>query len=319
MPKIVLLESDTVTTGDINLQDISVLKDAVILNSTDVSLLIKNHQDVEILLINKYKITKTELDQLPNLKMIQVLATGYDNVDLNACKERGIKVFNVSGYSTHSVAQHVFALILAITNKVHYHWQMSRDGIWSNEPKFCFYAPSMMELRNKQMGIIGMGNIGNTVAEIAHAYGMDVCSYTRSPENIKYPWIESVALLDLVEKSDIISLHVPLTEDTSQMVDEGFLSNMKSSGILINTARGGLIDEDALYNSLNKKEIKAAGLDVLQVEPPEQDHPLLSLNNCIVTSHMAWATLDARLQLLGTANNIISDYLAGKEQNYSLV
>ncbi|WP_236975157.1 NAD(P)-dependent oxidoreductase [Membranihabitans maritimus] len=316
MAKIILIESDTVTTGDLDITQFPIFQNAVVLSTNDTDALFSDHSDVEVLAVNKLQITKAVLDQLPNLKLIQILATGYDNVDLEACKEKGIHVFNVSGYSTHSVAQHVFALLLSITNKVNYHWQMSRDGIWSNESKFCFYAPNIPELNNKIFGIIGLGDIGLATAEIALAFGMDVVTYTRSPEKIKNDRIKPLSLEEVTQISDVISLHVPLTEDTSEMVDTQFLEAMKDSAILINTARGGLINEKGLYDALRAKKIKAAALDVLTSEPPEQDNPLLELTNCIVTSHMAWASIDARSRLLKWASDNISGFInEGKSDN----
>src|SRR5690606_28621825 len=200
-------------------------------------------------------------------------ATGYDNVDLHACRERGITVCNIEGYSTYSVAQHVFSLILTLTNKVNYHWQMARDGIWSNEPKFTFYTPSIPELKDKKLGILGMGDIGSAVARVGQAFGMNIITYTRSPEKISDHTIRFVELDELARTSDIVSLHLPLNQDTHQIINQEFLSKMKSDAILINTARGGLIDENALYDVLAVKGIKGAGLDVLSVEPPPLDHP----------------------------------------------
>ena len=246
------------------------------------------------------------------------MATGYDNVDLDACRERGVTVSNIEGYSTYSVAQQVFALILTLTNKVNYHWQMARDGIWSNEPKFTFYTPGIPELKGKVLGIIGMGDIGTAVARVGQAFGMEIITYTRSPEKIQDHTIRFVHLEDLASNSDIVSLHLPLTQDTHQLINQEFLSRMKNDAILINTARGGLIDEQALFEVLTVKGIKGAGLDVLSQEPPPVDHPLLSLPNCITTSHMAWATLDARKRLMDQAQINIESYLNEGRVNQSL-
>lgn len=319
MAKIVLIESDTVTTGDIDLHEFPVLTNAAVLNSNDVSLLYDKHPDAEILFLNKLNITKSVLDRLPALKYIQIMATGYDNVDLEACRSRGIHVSNVSGYSTYSVAQHVFALILELSNKVHYHWQLSREGIWANEPKFCFYAPGLTELFGKKLGIIGMGSIGKAVANIGLAFGMEVVTYTRSPHKIENPSIQAVELEELIGQSDVISLHTPLTQDTSELVNESFLSAMKKSAILINTARGGLINESDLFEALKGQQIKGAALDVLNQEPPEENHPLFTLSNCVITSHMAWATIDARKRLLKTATNQVSNFTKGIDQEGNLV
>ncbi len=308
MSKIVFLETDTITTGDLEISQFGVLKNAILLASTDTDKLMDEHSDVEILLINKTQISDAMLNALTRLKFIQILATGYDNVDLAACRKRGVVVCNVEGYSTYSVAQHVFSLILNLTNKVNYHWQMARDGIWSNEPKFTFYTPAIPELRNKKLGIIGMGAIGGAVARVGQAFGMEVITYTRSPEKINDHNIRFVELDELAGTADIVSLHLPLTQDTHQMINTDFLGKMKKDAILINTARGGLIDEQALHDILTIKGIRGAGLDVLSQEPPPVDHPLLSLPNCIVTSHMAWATLDARKTLLNQARDNVETY-----------
>ena len=309
MATIVFSEVDTITTGDIDINQYGILKDSILLNSTDTDKIYDQYSDVEILLINKTEINSSVLKDLPNLKFIQILATGYDNVDLAACRERGVEVCNVEGYSTYSVAQHVFAMILTLTNKVNYHWQMARDGIWSNEPKFTFYTPGIPELKDKKLGILGMGAIGSAVARVGKAFGMEILTYTRSPEKINDHTIRFVSLEELAMNSDIISLHLPLTQDTDQMINQEFLSKMKSEALLINTARGALIDENALLEVLTLKGIKGAALDVLSQEPPPVDHPLLSLPNCITTSHMAWATLDARKRLMDQAQTNIETFI----------
>ena len=319
MASILIAEADTITTGDLDLTDYSIFRNAVMLNSVDTEKIFDSYADVEILAINKLAINNRVLEKLPNLRFIQIMATGYDNVDLEACKDRGIQVCNVKDYSTDSVAQHVFALILALTNKVEYHWQMAREGIWSREPKFTFYTPSIPELRGKTLGIIGMGRIGHNVAEIALAFGMEVITYTRSPEKIGTSEIRFKELADLTKSSDIISLHLPLTDDSQHMINEQFLDEMKENALLINTARGGLIDEKALYEALLNKKIKGAGLDVLTTEPPRGDHPLLTLSNCIITSHMAWATLDARKKLIEKATANIETFLNEGRVPHSLV
>ncbi len=318
MASIVFLEVDTITTGDIDIAEYGVLKDSILLNSTDSDKVFDLYSDVEVLIINKTEINSSVLKDLPNLKFIQIMATGYDNVDLDACRERGVTVSNIEGYSTYSVAQQVFALILTLTNKVNYHWQMARDGIWSNEPKFTFYTPGIPELKGKVLGIIGMGDIGTAVARVGQAFGMEIITYTRSPEKIQDHTIRFVHLEDLASNSDIVSLHLPLTQDTHQLINQEFLSRMKNDAILINTARGGLIDEQALFEVLTVKGIKGAGLDVLSQEPPPVDHPLLSLPNCITTSHMAWATLDARKRLMDQAQINIESYLNEGRVNQSL-
>lgn len=318
MASIVFLEVDTISTGDIEIGDFGILKDSILLNSSDTDKLFDQYSDVEILVINKTNINNSVLKDLPDLKFIQIMATGYDNVDLHACRERGITVCNIEGYSTYSVAQHVFSLILTLTNKVNYHWQMARDGIWSNEPKFTFYTPSIPELKDKKLGILGMGDIGSAVARVGQAFGMNIITYTRSPEKISDHTIRFVELDELARTSDIVSLHLPLNQDTHQIINQEFLSKMKSDSILINTARGGLIDENALYDVLAVKGIKGAGLDVLSVEPPPLDHPLLSLPNCITTSHMAWATLDARLRLMEQARKNIETFIAQGSISHAL-
>ncbi|HLU93888.1 MAG TPA: NAD(P)-dependent oxidoreductase [Membranihabitans sp.] len=318
MTPIVFLEVDTVTTGDLDINQFGILKNAILLNSSDTDKLYDQYSNVEILVINKTEINSSILENLPHLRFIQIIATGYDNVDLAACRDRGIEVCNVEGYSTYSVAQHVFALILTLTNKVNYHWQMARDGIWSNEPKFTFYTPGIPELNQKKLGIIGMGAIGSAVARVGKAFGMEILTYTRSPEKINDHTIRSVDLDELAKNSDIISLHLPLNPETNQIINQEFLSKMKSEALLINTARGGLIDEKALASVLTLKGIKGAGLDVLSHEPPPNDHPLLTLPNCITTSHMAWATLDARRTLLHHTRENVETFLRDGKVEHSL-
>src|SRR5690606_38441876 len=233
MTPIVFLEVDTVTTGDLDINQFGILKNAILLNSSDTDKLYDQYSNVEILVINKTEINSSILENLPHLRFIQIIATGYDNVNLAACRDRGIEVCNVEGYSTYSVAQRVLALILTLTNKVNYHWQIARDGIWSNEPKFTFYTPGIPELKQKKLGIIGMGAIGSAAARVGKAFGMEILTYTRSPEKIVDPMIRPVDLNELAVESDIISLHLPLTQDSHQMIDAGFLNKMKKEALLI--------------------------------------------------------------------------------------
>lgn len=309
MSSIILAEADTITTGDLDIKEFPAFREAVSILSSDSNAIFEVYNQVEILAINKLKVDENVLDKLPNLKFIQILATGYDNVDLEACRKRGVTVCNVSGYSTYSVAQHVFALILYLTNKVDHHWRISREGIWSREPKFTYYTGGIPELHGKTLGIVGLGTIGRAVADIGLAFGMKIITYTRSPRKIMNDHIQSVRPEELAQLSDIISLHAPLTEDTHELVNAHFLNQMKKSALLINTARGGLIDESALREALESGSIAGAGLDVLTEEPPKADHPLLSLSNCVITCHMAWATLDARKTLMRKANSNIETYL----------
>ena len=249
---------------------------------------------------------------LPELKYIGVLATGYNVVDIDAAKARGIVVTNIPAYSTASVAQMVFAHILNITQRVGYYADENKQGRWTKNADFCYWDTQLVELQGKKMGIVGFGNIGQATARIAQAFGMEVCVYSSKPQFVLPSGIKKMDLDELFAECDVISLHCPLTPDTKEMVNADRLSKMKSNAILINTGRGPLINEQDLADALNEGRIAAAGLDVLSVEPSVEGNPLLTARNCFITPHIAWATLEARTRLMEIAVQNLKSYLNGQ-------
>ena len=247
---------------------------------------------------NKALITEEILQHLPQLKYIGVVATGYNNIDIEAARKRNIIVTNVKAYGPASVAQHTFALILAFTNRIETHSQSVHAGDWSHSPDFCYWKSPLTELQDKTLGLIGLGDIGSQVAKIATAMGMKVIAYRKNPSLTKQGDITMVSLEELFKISDVVSLHCPLTEETKGIINKNTLSTMKSNAILINTGRGPLIVEEDLAQALNKGVIGGAGLDVLSVEPPKADNPLLNAVNCLITPHIAWASVEARARLM---------------------
>ena len=252
---------------------------------------------------------------LPALKYIGVLATGYNIVDIQAAKARGIIVTNIPAYSTASVAQMVFAHILNITQRVGHYAYANRHGRWANNPDFCYWDTDLVELDGKKLGIIGLGNTGQATARIAAAFGMQVCAYTSKPQSQLPGGIRKMELDELFRECDIISLHCPLTDSTREMVNAERLRLMKPTAILINTGRGPLINEQDLADALNNGTIYAAGVDVLSQEPPRADNPLLSARNCYITPHIAWASTAARERLMQIMLENIKAYQDGKPVN----
>ena len=266
----------------------------------------------EVLVTNKTLITAENMAALPELKYIGVLATGYNVVDIDAAKARGIVVTNIPAYSTASVAQMVFAHILNITQRVGYYADENKQGRWTKNADFCYWDTQLVELQGKKMGIVGFGNIGQATARIAQAFGMEVCVYSSKPQFVLPSGIKKMDLDELFAECDVISLHCPLTPDTKEMVNAERLNKMKSNAILINTGRGPLINEQDLANALNEGRIAAAGLDVLSVEPSVEGNPLLTARNCFITPHIAWATLEARTRLMEIAVQNLKSYLNGQ-------
>lgn len=313
--KIVVLDGFTMNPGDLDWTELKSLGDCTLYNRSRPEEVLHRAKDADIVLTNKVILSKEILAKMPNVRYIGVLATGYNVVDTAAARERGIVVTNVPAYSTPSVAQLVFALIFEFTHRVRLHADLVHYGAWSLNPDFSFSRGEVIELAGMTMGIVGYGTIGRTVAHIARAFGMHVVVTTKSPE--KYPSAD-VSFVDvdtLFKTSDIISLHCALTEETKHLVNNHRLYRMKQNALLINTGRGGLIDETALANALNNGRIAGAGLDVLSVEPPPKDHPLLTAKNCVVTPHYAWATSAARKRLMESVVSNVRAFLNGAPVN----
>ena len=310
--KIIVLDGYGLNPGDLNWESFESLGELTVYDRTLPSELMQRAAGAEVLITNKTLITAENMADLPELKYIGVLATGYNVVDIDAAKARGIVVTNIPAYSTASVAQMVFAHILNITQRVGYYADENKQGRWTKNADFCYWDTQLVELQGKKMGIVGFGNIGQATARIAQAFGMEVCVYSSKPQFVLPSGIKKMDLDELFAECDVISLHCPLTPDTKEMVNAERLSKMKSNAILINTGRGPLINEQDLANALNEGRIAAAGLDVLSVEPSVEGNPLLTARNCFITPHIAWATLEARTRLMEIAVQNLKSYLNGQ-------
>lgn len=313
--KIVVLDGYAANPGDLSWDELKSLGDCTVYERTAPEEVRERATGAEILLTNKVALDAQTLDALPELKYIGVMATGYNIVDVDAAKERGIIVTNIPAYSTDSVAQMVFAHILNITQQVQHYTGEVRNGRWSSNPDFCFWDTPLIELRDKKIGIIGLGHTGFNTARIAIGFGMEVHAYTsKSPFQLP-PEVKKMELNELFGTCDIVSLHCPLTDSTRELVNAARLKLMKPTAILINTGRGPLVNEQDLADALNNGTIFAAGLDVLSQEPPRADNPLLTARNCYITPHIAWATTAARERLMQILLNNVKAYLDGKPVN----
>lgn len=313
--KIVVLDGYAANPGDFCWDELQVLGECAIYDRTAPTEVLERSAGAEILLTNKTVITAEHITALPELKYIGVLATGYNIVDIAAAKERGIIVTNIPAYSTDSVAQMVFAHILNIAQQVNYHSEEVRKGRWTNNKDFCFWDMPLIELRGKKLGIVGLGHTGYTTARIAIGFGMQVYAFTSKTNFQLPPEIRKMELDELFRECDVISLHCPLTDSTRQLVNAERLKTMKQTAIIINTGRGGLINEQDLADALNNGDIYAAGLDVLSQEPPASDNPLLTARNCYITPHIAWASTAARQRLMQIMLENVKAYLEGKAIN----
>mgnify|MGYP001334094294 CR=1 FL=1 len=315
MTQIVVLDGYTLNPGDLSWTALEALGALALYDVTPPELTVSRARSAEIVLTNKTVLTRTVLAQLPRCRYVGVLATGYNVVDLPAATERGIVVTNVPAYGTHSVAQATVALLLELTNHVGHHAQTVREGRWSRNRDFCYWDRPLIELAGLTMGLIGLGRIGQAVAEIAHAFGMSVLAYDPLPAPAAPPWLRRVELDEVFRQSDVVSLHCPLTAANTGLVNAARLALMKPTAFLLNTARGPLVNEADLAAALNAGRIAGAGLDVLAVEPPAPDNPLLQARHCVITPHIAWATRQARLRLLATAVANVRAFLAGTPEN----
>lgn len=299
---IVLLDGHTINPGDLSWGPIEDLCDhLVVYEKSPPECIAERIRDYDILMTSKCQITRELLQQARNLKYIGSTATGYNNIDIAAAKDLGIAVTNIPAYSTEAVAQHTIALMLELTNHVGLHSDSAHAGEWSASPYFCYWKRPVQLLAGKSLGIIGYGSIGKRVASIAQTLGMHINIYSRDR--------------DAAIASDVVSLHCPLTTENARMINADFIAQMKPGAFLINTARGGLIDEDALAESLRAGRLGGAALDVLTVEPPAPDNPLLGLENCILTPHIAWTPVEMRQKVIDVLAENLSDWLAGGTKN----
>lgn len=313
--KIVVLDGYCLNPGDLSWEDMATLGDLQVYDRTSPKDLIGRSQGAEVLITNKTLITGNDMEALPQLKYIGVLATGYNVVDIESAKKKGIVVTNIPAYSTNSVAQMVFAHILNITQRVGHYACMNRQGKWSDNADFCYWDTELIELNDKWMGIVGFGNIGQATARIALSFGMKVGVFTSKGQSELPEGIVKMSLDEVFKTCDVVSLHCPLTPSTQEMVNAERLNLMKPNAILINTGRGPLINEQDLADALNEGKIMAAGLDVLSSEPPLSTNPLLSARNCFITPHIAWATKEARIRLMKIAVNNLKEFKNGNVIN----
>ena len=311
--KIVILDGFTANPGDLSWAELEALGQVTVYERTLPSETVARAAEADMVLTNKVVVSKEVMDQLPHLKYIGVLATGYNVVDIEAAHQRGIIVTNVPAYSTESVAQMVFAHLLTVTNRTEHYAQENRQGRWSRNADFCYWDFSHMELAGKTFGIVGLGNIGRRVAEIALAFGMKVKAV--SSKTTLPACIEKVSLEALLATADVLSLHCPLTDSTRHLINADTLAKMKSSAILINTGRGPLIDDQAVADALAEGRLAAFCADVLTQEPPLADNPLLKLPNAFITPHIAWASKEARVRLIQVATSNVRAFLSGTPQN----
>jgi glycerate dehydrogenase len=313
-PRIVVLDGFTMNPGDLGWDRLQALGPCTIHDRTPPGAQIERCRDAQIVLTNKVALSRETTFALPELKYIGVTATGVNVVDLAAARERGVVVTHVPSYASPSVAQMVLAHLLNFSQRVADHAAAVRSGRWTATADFCFWDYPLVELTGLVMGIVGLGETGRATARLAQACGMTVQATTRSVGNVP-DGVRIVDLETLFRTSDVVSLHCPLTPETAGLVSRERLALMKNSALLINTARGGLLDEAALAEALNTGILAGAGLDVLSTEPPPADNPLLSAKNCFVTPHIAWAARAARQRLLNCAVENVAAFLAGKPQN----
>ena len=314
--KIIVLDGYGMNPGDLSWDRLKALGDVTVYDRTAPEETIERSAGAEILLTNKTIIGRNIIEKLPDLRYIGVLATGYNVVDTAAAREKGIVVTNIPAYSTDSVAQMVFSLLLAITNNVEHYTADNRAGRWSRNADFCYWDYPLTELAGKTFGIVGFGNIGSKVARIALAFGMKVLALSSKPADVLPAGVKKADGLDqLLNESDVLSLHCPLTDSTKHLINASTLAKMKPSAILINTGRGPLVDETALAEALNSGALRGAGVDVLSCEPPTIDNPLLYARNCYTTPHLGWATVEARQRLMDIAVANVANFIEGTPTN----
>ena len=299
--KIVNLDAYTIHLNDLNWNELAQLGDLVTYDRVAPEDVIPAIENADAVFTSKVKLTKEVIEACPNLKFIGVTATGYDNIDLDAAKARGIAVCNVPAYSTESVAQHTFALILEITNHVGHYTELVHEHQWEKSLDFTFIDRPLMQLSGRSLGIIGYGSIGKRVARIAEAFGMTVHIYSKDP--------------DAAVQSDILTLHCPATADNRGFINKDFISKMKDGAILINTARGALLNEDDVADALKRGKLAAVAVDVLNGEPPRKGHPFIGLENLYITPHIAWSTREARAVITKTSAANLKSFLAGGDLN----
>jgi len=311
--KIVFLDESTITRGDMDFSCFEALGTYVGYPLSDEAEIIERAAGADAVIANTARMNRRVLDSLPNLRMVGVIATGYNNIDLDSAREKGVRVCNVAGYAANSVPQHTFALILNLASRVYRYDADVRAGDWQQAPIFTLLSYPTFELAGKTLGIVGFGTIGKNVARIAEAFLMNVLAYDAF--GIKDDMYPNIDMDTLLAESDIVTLHCPLTEDTRNLIDEDAIAKMKRTAMIINTARGGIIDEPALAGALNNGRLAGAGIDVVEEEPPKNGNVLFTAQNCVLTPHAAWSTVEARQKLVDETAENIKAFSEGGERN----
>ena len=313
--KIVILDGYSVNPGDLSWEELEACGELTVYDRTNTEDILNRTKNADAILTNKVVISSEIINKLPNLKYIGVLATGYNVVDIEAAKKRGITVTNVPAYSTNSVVQMTFAHILNLTNRVAHYAHENRKGKWSASPDFCYWDTNLGEIAGKTLGVVGLGNIGYKVACIARDFGMDVFACTSKNSADLPDGIQKVTFNGLLGISDILTLHCPLTPQTKEMINKDTLSQMKRGALLINTGRGALVNDKDVAQALCEGQLGGYGADVMTQEPPKPDNPLLSAPNAYLTPHIAWATLEARKRLVSIASANVAAFVQGSPKN----
>lgn len=314
--KLVVLDGYMLDPGDLSWDGLKRFGDLEVFDRTAVADIVERCKDAEIVFTNKTPLREEVLSQLPRLKYIGVLATGYNVVDVDFARCKGIIVSNAPGYGTPSVVQLTFSLLFELCLHIQRHSDSVFNGDWANSADFCYWNYPLIELESKTLGIIGFGSIGQKVADVAGALGMNVIAYSRTQtdqshrKNFKWTSLE-----ELFKSSDVVSIHCPLFPETQGLINKNTIKLMKKSAFLLNTSRGPIINEEDLADALNQGLIAGAGLDVLSVEPPNPNNPMLKAKNCLITPHIAWATKEARTRLIGIVEQNLSSYLSGNPVN----
>lgn len=311
----VILDGFTENPGDLNWDYLESVFNLTVYDRTPEELVTKRAKDADVVIVNKVALTGEILKDLPKLKFVATLATGYNQLDVTALKERNVPVSNIPAYSTNAVAQTVFSFLLEFTNRTGHYTDSVKKGEWSSCKDFCYWNTPLNELSGKTLGIIGFGKIGKRVSEIALAFNMNVLVYTPSGKKAADERVKFVTLNEIQKSSDYITLHCPLTESTNGLVNAEFISNMKDGAALINTARGAVINEQDVADALNNGKLSYFGADVLSCEPPKKDNPLISAKNTFITPHIAWAAYETRLRLLEILNSNVKAFLEGNPIN----
>lgn len=314
--KIVILDGYALNPGDLDWSVLSPFGEVTVYERTESEeMAIQRLDRCQILLTNKFPITESLLDACPELRLVCVQATGYNIVDCAAARKKGVTVCNVPSYSTDSVAQLTFALLLELCHQVGQHNAAVHQGAWCDSPDFCFWVSPLTELAGKTLGIIGLGSIGQAVARIGNAFGMNILAYSRSRRPECEHLATYVELDTLLERSHVVSLHCPLFPETDKLINARTIAKMRPGAMLINTSRGGLIDEQAVADALRSGKLRGAAVDVVSREPMVSTNPLLSAPNCIITPHIAWAPTESRIRLMNTLVENIEAFMAGKPKN----